>query len=177
MKTALADFKASKEIFALPAGNVAAAIGGELRHEKLDSQIQDLAQYAIGSGIADSKSTKGSRNISALYLEAEVPVIKGLDVQLAARYDKYSDFGKAFNPKVAFKYQPASQIMFRGSASRGFRAPSLFDIFQPDAKTYTNGNNLDDPARCPNGTGQRRGQDGLRHHVFRQAGRQSQFGA
>ncbi|MFB9160356.1 TonB-dependent receptor [Chromobacterium violaceum] len=151
-ETALADFKASKELFALPAGNLAAAFGGELRHEKLDSQIQDLAQYAVGSGIADSKSTKGSRNISALYLEADVPVIKGLDIQLAARYDKYSDFGKAFNPKVAFKYQPAPQILFRGSASRGFRAPSLFDVFQPDAKTYTNGNNLNDPVLCPNGT-------------------------
>ncbi|KJH65488.1 TonB-dependent receptor [Chromobacterium violaceum] len=149
--TALGDFKASKELFALPAGMVAMAMGAEIRHEKLDSQIQDTAHNAIGSGIADSQSTSGQRNVSAMYAEADIPVIKGLDVQLAARFDHYSDFGNSFNPKIAFKYQPASQVMFRGSASKGFRAPSLYDVFMPDSKTYS-ANKFNDPVRCPGGT-------------------------
>jgi iron complex outermembrane recepter protein len=42
------------------------------------------------------------------------------------------------------------QFLLRGSASTGFRAPSLYDINAP--QTYTNtANNWNDPVRCPNG--------------------------
>ncbi|OHX20755.1 TonB-dependent receptor plug domain-containing protein [Chromobacterium sphagni] len=148
--TALADFKASKEIIALPAGMLATAIGAEVRHEKLDSQIQAVARNAIGSGIANSQSTSGQRNVSALYAEAEIPVLKGLDFQVATRFDHYNDFGNSFNPKVAFKYQPVENVLFRGSASKGFRAPSLYDVFMPDSQTYS-ADKFNDPVRCPGG--------------------------
>ncbi|WP_229804744.1 TonB-dependent receptor [Paludibacterium paludis] len=148
--TTMADLKFSKELFELPAGAVATAIGFEARHEKLDSKIQSIAQYAQGSGIADSKSTKGGRTVTALYAEADVPIIKNLDLQLAARYDRYTDFGNTFNPKVALKYLPMPQVMLRASASKGFRAPTLYDIYSPDNATYT-ANKFDDPLRCPGG--------------------------
>jgi iron complex outermembrane receptor protein len=148
--TTLADFKMSKELFDLPAGKLAAAFGVDMRHESLDSQIQDLAQYAEGSGIANSQSTSGSRNVKALYAEADVPLLKNLDAQFAARYDHYSDFGGSFNPKIAIKYQPSKQLMFRSSASKGFRAPSLYDVYMPNSKTYTAAK-FNDPVRCPDG--------------------------
>ena len=59
-QTIMADFKVSKEVLQLPAGMMATAFGVETRREKLDSQIQDIAQFALGSGIADSKSTSGA---------------------------------------------------------------------------------------------------------------------
>lgn len=170
--TALADAKASKELFALPAGMVAAAFGAEIRHEKLDSQIQEAARNAIGSGIADSKSTQGQRNVSALYAEAEIPVVKGLELQLATRFDHYNDFGNSFNPKVAFKYQPAAQVLLRGSASKGFRAPTLYDVFMPNSKTYT-ASKFNDPVRCPGGTpanGGNKAQDCNQQFMVQQGG-------
>ncbi|POZ59992.1 TonB-dependent receptor [Chromobacterium alticapitis] len=170
--TALADFKASKELFSLPAGMVAGAFGAEMRHEKLDSQIQALASNAIGSGIANSQSTSGQRNVSALYAEAEIPVLKGLELQIASRFDHYNDFGNSFNPKVAFKYQPAAEVLFRGSASKGFRAPSLYDVFQPDATTYT-ADKFNDPVRCPGGTpanGGNKAQDCNQQFMVQQGG-------
>ncbi|WP_199155752.1 TonB-dependent receptor [Chromobacterium sp. ASV23] len=173
--TALADFKASKELFSLPAGMLAAAFGAEVRHEKLDSQIQDTARNAIGSGIANSQSTSGQRNASALYAEAEIPVVKGLELQVASRFDHYNDFGNSFNPKVAFKYQPVSQVLFRGSASKGFRAPSLYDVFMPDSQTYT-ANKFNDPVRCPNGSpanGGNKAQDCNQQFMVQQGGSRS----
>ncbi|PTU65333.1 TonB-dependent receptor [Chromobacterium sp. Panama] len=150
-QTVMADFKVSKEVFQLPAGMVATAFGVETRREKLDSQIQDIAQFALGSGIADSKSTSGSRGVTAAYVEADIPIFKNFDAQLAARYDRYTDFGSSFNPKIAVKYQPIPQVLFRSSASKGFRAPTLYDVFTPNSKTYT-ANKFNDPLRCPGGT-------------------------
>ena len=75
-QTIMADFKVSKEVLQLPAGMMATAFGVETRREKLDSQIQDIAQFALGSGIADSKSTSGSRGVTAAYVEADIPIFK-----------------------------------------------------------------------------------------------------
>ena len=45
------------------------------------------------------------------------------------------------------KYQPIPQLLIRSSASKGFRAPTLYDVFTPNSKTYT-ANKFNDPLRC-----------------------------
>ncbi|OHX19762.1 hypothetical protein BI344_17010 [Chromobacterium sphagni] len=114
--TALADFKASKEIIALPAGMLATAIGAEVRHEKLDSQIQAVARNAIGLA-SPLPVTSGQRNVSALYAEAEIPVLKGLDFQVATRFDHYNDFGNSSIPK-----SPSSTSRWRTCCSAALPA-------------------------------------------------------
>jgi iron complex outermembrane receptor protein len=52
-------------------------------------------------------------------------VLKNLEINVAGRYDKYSDFGDTFNPKIGIRYQPTDQLVLRGSANTGFRAPTL----------------------------------------------------
>ena len=44
---------------------------------------------------------------------------------LAARYEDYSDFGSNLNGKVAARWKITEKFALRGSASTGFRAPSL----------------------------------------------------
>ncbi|MEA2490383.1 MAG: iron complex outerrane recepter protein, partial [Acidobacteriota bacterium] len=46
-------------------------------------------------------------------------------VGLAGRFENYSDFGNTTNGKLTVRYSPIQQLIFRGSASTGFRAPSL----------------------------------------------------
>lgn len=151
MKLLTADYKMSRELFALPGGNAAFAFGTEARREQLDASVDTaLATQAMSSGSEDAKPTSGSRNVYAFYGEAILPIIKSLEVQAAARYDHYSDFGDTINPKVAFKFTPVEQVMFRGSASTGFRAPTLYDMYMPLAKTNT-GSKYSDPLLCPDG--------------------------
>lgn len=152
MKLMTADYKMSRELFALPGGNAAVGFGTELRREELDAKVDtNLASQAMSSGSEDAKPTAGSRNVYALYGEAILPVVKGLEIQTAVRYDHYSDFGDTINPKAAFKFTPVEQLMFRGSASTGFRAPTLYDMYMPQSKTNT-GSSYNDPFRCdPNG--------------------------
>src|SRR5690606_32851239 len=51
-----------------------------------------------------------------------------LELQLAGRYDDYSDFGSTFNPKLAMRYTMTDDVTVRASWAQGFRAPSLAQI-------------------------------------------------
>jgi iron complex outermembrane recepter protein len=153
MKEYTADYKMSKDVLALPGGNMAIAVGSEIRREELNSWVNTaLATNAMSSGEEDSKSTSGGRTVYAFYGEALMPVIKGLEFNPAVRYDHYSDFGESVNPKISFKATPIKQLMFRGSASTGFRAATLYDMYSPSYTTYT-GSKYSDPLGCPSGSG------------------------
>jgi len=74
-------------------------------------------------------SAEGSRDIQAAFIELDVPILKNLDLDIADRQDRYSDFGTTNNPKVSLRYQPTSFLTFRGTASTGFRAPTLYNLY------------------------------------------------
>ncbi len=135
------------------AGRQAAlALGAEWRHEDFrDVGNPPFDELVIAStGFDPATDSRGKRRVIAAYLELNVPLAKSLEVTLAGRHDRYSDFGNTTNPKVSFRWQPAPQALFRGSYSTGFRAPSLYELNA--AQTYTNTpNQFDDPVRCPGG--------------------------
>ncbi|MEN5117541.1 TonB-dependent receptor [Luteimonas sp. TWI662] len=118
------DVKVSGSLFELPAGTVGFAAGAEWRHESLVSRNpwQIDAGLQVRPAIA---AVDGARDVAALYAEINVPVTPTLELQLAGRGDRYSDFGSAFSPKAGLRWQPLEALLVRASASRGFRAPSL----------------------------------------------------
>lgn len=144
------DFTASRELFQLPAGPLGFALGGEFRKEQANFNVNQVSSLSDSTGSATALPSSGSRNVKALFTELNVPIAKTLEAQLALRYDNYSDVGSTVNPKVALRFQPAKQIMFRSSYSTGFRAPSLYELNDPNSKTFTN-SAYDDPVLCPGG--------------------------
>ncbi|PVM88411.1 TonB-dependent receptor [Caulobacter radicis] len=119
-----ADFKISGELFQLPAGPVGYAAGVEYRNESLVSRNpwQIDAGLQVRPAIA---AVDGEREVVAGYVEANVPILPTLELQVAGRGDHYSDFGSAFSPKAGVRWRPSDKVTLRASASRGFRAPSL----------------------------------------------------
>lgn len=138
------DFKVSNaDIFELPAGPVGFVAGIEWREEsfkddrdpRLDGTIQfiddDGDTYPFVSDVVNSSPTpdnQGSRNVSSLFAEFQIPVLENLDVQLAARYENFSDVGNTTVGKAAFGYRPFEPVLLRGSWSQAFRAPNLVTI-------------------------------------------------
>ena len=123
----------------LHAGRPAAlALGFEARNEKFTQQANaPVAEAVIAStGLDPAELNTGKRDVYAGFFELNVPLIKSLDVTVAGRYDKYSDFGKTFNPKASFRFEPSKSFLLRGSYSTGFRAPSLYELHA--AQTYGN---------------------------------------
>ncbi len=149
---ALADFKVSNaELFSLPAGGVGAAFGVEWREEdftenrdpRSDGTIQfvdqvtgELQNVSDIMGSSASPDASGSRRVTSLFAEfivplaAAVPGIHSLDMQLAARYENFSDVGNVTKPKIALSWYPVSWLQFRGAYSEGFRAPNLLQLHQ-----------------------------------------------
>lgn len=149
-----ADAAVSGEIFKLPAGAVMAAIGTDLRKEEYafngDARAASARPAILNAPFDDANALPSvSRDIRALYAEFLVPVTKSLEVTLAGRQDHYSGFGNTFNPKVAFRFTPAEQLLFRGSYNTGFRAPSFNQLFNGVTESPYSGKDLVDPATCP----------------------------
>jgi iron complex outermembrane receptor protein len=79
-----------------------------------------------------------------------VPIFRALELNVAARYDHYDDVGGRTSPKVALRWQPTKQWLLRASYNKGFRAPTLFDLFGPQTVTFTS-DPYNDPLLCPGG--------------------------
>jgi iron complex outermembrane recepter protein len=86
---------------------------------------------SAATGLSDSSET-GNRKIQAAFIELDVPILKSLDVDVSDRQDRYSDFGTTNNAKLNVRWQPLDMLTVRGSASTGFRAPTLFNLYAPN---------------------------------------------
>lgn len=145
------DFQVSKpDLVKLGAGSLGAAFGVEFRKENSYFEALPITATLGSLGIDPDSDTSGSRKSAAAYGEFSIPVVKDLDVTLAGRFDKYQGTGDTFNPKLGVRYQPVKSVLLRGSAASGFRAPTLYEIYQPLSTTFTT-DNYDDPVLCPGG--------------------------
>jgi iron complex outermembrane receptor protein len=116
------DFNISRALAELEGGDMELALGGQWRYEAQDDPDLNPDDSFQGLGIAH---TIGQRTVAAAYVELDAPVLKQLDLDIAAREDHYSDFGSAFSPKFGVKYTPIDGFALRGTYSKGFRAPSF----------------------------------------------------
>ena len=122
------DGSVSGELLQLPAGAMSAAVGFDLRRESY-AFGQDIDATLVYLSPGNAALEKASRNVKAVYAELLVPIIKDLEMQLALRRDDYSLVGASTNPKVSFRYQPTSWLLLRGSANKGFLAPSFTQLY------------------------------------------------
>lgn len=115
------------------------AFGTEYRDEHFRIFAGDFQSYAAGPfaangapagaqvfpGFRPANQVSEGRNSKAVYAELESDFGDMLTLQLAGRYEDYSDFGSTLNGKAAARLEPVDGIALRGSISTGFRAPSL----------------------------------------------------
>ncbi|MAK82804.1 TonB-dependent siderophore receptor [Phenylobacterium sp.] len=166
---ALADFKVSRpDFFALPGGDVGMAFGVEYRREtqkddrdgRVDGTIKftDAVSGATYTGdligTSPSPDTKGSRTVTSAFIEFGVPVIspdmniplvQSIEMQLAGRFEDFSDAGSVAKPKVAVAWDVVDGLRLRGSWAQGFKAPNLEQV---NATLVTRSNTRTDFIRC-----------------------------
>ncbi|HEU4704732.1 MAG TPA: TonB-dependent receptor [Sphingomicrobium sp.] len=80
-------------------------------------------------GIPPASETDESRHSYAGYLEFDSEVFANFTATVAGRFEHFSDFGNTLNGKLAMRYEFTPGFAVRGSASNGFRAPSLHQQF------------------------------------------------
>lgn len=137
------NFDAQRDID-LGIGDSSFAFGGEWRNENYRIIPGEEASYIAGPftfsngaapgaqvfpGFQPSTEVDASRDSFAAYVELDTDLSDMFNVQIAGRYEHYSDFGDTLNGKIAARFEPVEGLAFRGAASTGFRAPGLAQQF------------------------------------------------
>ncbi|HVT03674.1 MAG TPA: TonB-dependent receptor [Thermoanaerobaculia bacterium] len=124
------------------AGPLNVAVGAEYRRDGFQQTAGEPNSYINGGvrnrnggiaasgaqvfpGFQPSNEVDVSRDSKAVYADLEGDVLSRLRIGLAGRYENFSDFGSTTNGKLTVRFAPVEHLIFRGSASTGFRAPSL----------------------------------------------------
>ena len=91
-------------------------MGTQWRYQELEEFADEVsAQRLIAGRNVDFLLDHADRTIRAAYAELSLPVVDSLEMQLAARHEKYDDFGGTTNPKIAFRWAPVEQLALRAS--------------------------------------------------------------
>ncbi|MDE2108981.1 MAG: TonB-dependent receptor, partial [Gammaproteobacteria bacterium] len=78
------------------------------------------------SGRIAEKSVYAEFDIPLL---ANIPAVKLLDLDVASRHTTYTTFGGNTTSRAGLKWQVRDDLLFRGTWSQGFRAPTINDLF------------------------------------------------
>jgi iron complex outermembrane receptor protein len=110
------------------------ALGLEHRQDKYEIEAGDPeSRYKEGSqsypGFSLTDAGKHSRNNKAIYANVIVKPLADWTVDLAGRYEHFSDFGKAKVGKLTSRYDFNPMFALRGTFSNGFRAPTLAEQY------------------------------------------------
>ena len=149
------DVRASGDLMKLPAGTMSLGVGGDFRNYKYkqtpsaDAKAGAIYNYAA---VADYDM---NRDNSGVFAELLVPVIKGLELTGAVRYDRVTAIDSrgttvgqdmdASTYKLAARYQVVNSVLLRASYGTGFKAPSMLEIAQPLVAQGVTAGNYDCP--------------------------------
>lgn len=86
-------------------------------------------------GFRPENAITATRSAIAAYLDVEANISRAFLLGGAIRFENYSDFGSTTNGKITARYKLSEKTAFRGSASTGFRAPSLHQQFYSSTST------------------------------------------
>jgi iron complex outermembrane recepter protein len=123
-----------REIDVGMAGPMNLAFGAEYREETWEAEPGDAAsRYLEGGqsfpGISLSDSGKHERDVMGAYVDVVIKPLEALTIDVAGRYEDYSDFGDTTVAKLSTRYELNDAWALRGTASTGFRAPTLAEAY------------------------------------------------
>lgn len=106
------------------------AIGGEFRDESYEIFQGDAGSlYVEGGqsfpGYSATDAGKISRTAKSAYANVILYPVDGWTLDVAGRFEDYSDFGSTVIGKLTTRYDFSDAFALRGTISTGFRAPTL----------------------------------------------------
>ena len=138
------------------AGPLNVAFGAEYRRDT----------YGVGAGVPISYIDGGAQSYPASRPPMPARTIEemkrstsisppsrssNLRVDAAARYEHYSDFGSATLGKLTARYDFTPEFAVRGTASNGFRAPTLAEEYYSATNVTSNTATVQLPPNSPGG--------------------------
>lgn len=130
------------------------ALGAEYRRDTYQLTAGDPAsRYKAGSqsfpGFSLTDAGSHSRHNFAAYADVSLRPRPGTAIDVAGRYEHYSDFGGTLVGKVSARQQVSPTVAIRGTASTGFRAPTLAESFYSATNVQPNSAYVQLPPNAP----------------------------
>jgi iron complex outermembrane receptor protein len=134
------------------AGDVNLVVGAEVRRETLNgtadlNSVPDTYGNIGWTGATSVNPFKATRDVKSAFVEAAIPLAAPkqnipffykFDLDLAGRYEKYSDTDDPVVPKVTFRWLPKNdEFAFRGTWGKSFNAPTLYQLVGPSDVGFT----------------------------------------
>jgi len=130
------------DLFKLPAGPLAFAVGAEYRYE--GSSFAQDALGASGALFINSIGTRaGNFDVREVYGELDVPILKDmpftkhLSFNLAGRLSDYSTVRRTETWRIAGEWSPIEDIKFRAAVGTAVRAPNIVELYSPQSQNFT----------------------------------------
>jgi len=126
----------------LPTANdgVGVNVGYERRQENLDFAPDSAEASGQLAGFGGAPvSIDQSQTVNEEFIEVRAPLVQDkpwahdLVFDTGFRHSDYSVTGKVNTHKFELQYAPVADVRFRGSFQRAIRAPSLIELFNPQA--------------------------------------------
>jgi iron complex outermembrane recepter protein len=99
--------------------------GEEGSWRNYDPQSGKVGGAQVFPGFQPANAVNQNRNVFGVYADIESDVSSRFLINVAGRYEDYSDFGSNIAGKLALRYKVSNWLNLRGSISNGFRAPSI----------------------------------------------------
>jgi iron complex outermembrane receptor protein len=126
------------------AGPLSVALGAEWRRDTYAVGAGDKDSYIDGGaqsfqGLAPINAGSYSRSNYAGYIDLATNPVEHWQVDLAGRYEHYTDFGRTTSGKLSTRYDFSPRLALRATVSNGFRAPSLAQEYFSDLNVSPTG--------------------------------------
>lgn len=137
------------DLFELPYGTMAAAVGFEVRRDEIDDTPGEMARANNYWGQTSAGRTAGEDSVHEVFGEVEIPLLGGmkfaesLTLDASGRYTSYDSYGDGSVYKLGINYQITPEYRVRGTTGTSFRAPALFEMFLANQTGFQNSNAID----------------------------------
>jgi len=146
-KTSFVDGTITGEAMQLPAGPLGFAVGADIRRQHYEMASSDNVLRGEVVGVLGLQ-VKDTVSQYSLFSEAVIPVVKRVELTAALRADKTDHFSAHLSPKLGLKITPTDSLLFRATASGGFRAPNINETGNGLGRGSFS-QNYNDLKRCP----------------------------
>ena len=138
----------TSDLFELAAGSVGFAIGADYRREAIIQTPDSALQSGEILAATPASPIDSQRKVASYFTEFEIPLFseknsnafaRSLSMNVAARFEKFLTSNRQiFVPKIGFRWMPIDDtLVFRASYGKGFREPSLYELFAPPVNALT----------------------------------------
>lgn len=137
--TSTADFR--RKFYVGLAGPLNVAFGYEHRRDTYSIGSGPPISFVDGGasgypGFTPLDAGSHSRRNDSGYIDLAAKPVNDLQIDAAARFEHYSDFGNATVGKLTARYDFSPRFAIRGTVNNGFRAPTLAEEYYSSTNVY-----------------------------------------